>query len=499
MRALLILVMLLAVPASSQTPLIAAGLEQGARFGQSLAVSSCTGAQTRQVLVGSPHGTPDQPTDASGAVYLFRTESGLSDPVRVSSPTNVPGDLFGYSVSMARSFECDDQTYLVGAPGVRETYFYPTGLSPTSRRILLDGLSLGNDSEFGSSVTSSGSFGAVGAPGVSHGRGRVQAFILPLQLFPAVIDPFQTILPGSGGDRRFGHAVAFNSRDIPGSSPFLLAISAPGEGSVGGAVYVYRYGSLQNTGPQFFQETRFEGLPGFGESISFLGSDLAIGSRNENTVYVYRRTSTGTWSLLHTVDGSALPTGRFGAAALSLVPSPPPYVRVLASASGPDASATPEPPIALVSRFDGGTDQVPLPILTPTASGLYGAALATSVDPAFVYVIGDPGDSGTGSAFVVPGTSLPVDAEPSAATSALVSARLFPQPAARSVTLSLTAPSRVDVRVVDLLGREVIRTWSEGVGTRQQRLDTSGLAPGVYLVSVTDVRATATLRLLVAR
>lgn len=76
----------------------------------------------------------------------------------------------------------------------------------------------------------------------------------------------------------------------------------------------------------------------------------------------------------------------------------------------------------------------------------------------------------------------------------------FPNTAAGRTALSLAAPEHVRAPVVAALGCEVLIVLdAETSGAVQLEVDTSRLAPGVYLVRVTGGDATVVRRVTVAR
>ena len=79
---------------------------------------------------------------------------------------------------------------------------------------------------------------------------------------------------------------------------------------------------------------------------------------------------------------------------------------------------------------------------------------------------------------------------------------VFPNPTAGSVTLPFTLAADADVRisVVDALGREVlVATDARQAGAQRATLNTSGLAPGVYVVRLDVAGTVRSQRLVVAR
>ena len=79
---------------------------------------------------------------------------------------------------------------------------------------------------------------------------------------------------------------------------------------------------------------------------------------------------------------------------------------------------------------------------------------------------------------------------------------VFPNPTAGSVTLPFTLAADADVRisVVDALGREVlVATDARQAGAQRATLNTSGLAPGVYVVRLDAAGTVRSQRLVVAR
>ena len=102
--------------------------------------------------------------------------------------------------------------------------------------------------------------------------------------------------------------------------------------------------------------------------------------------------------------------------------------------------------------------------------------------------------------YSVPRGGVGTTAEPGAAPLALAVA---PNPSHGRATLRLTAAAPVAARVTvwDALGREVARLWDGpvGTGTVALALDTSALAPGVYLARAEADGRALTVRLTVAR
>ena len=155
---------------------------------------------------------------------------------------------------------------------------------------------------------------------------------------------------------------------------------------------------------------------------------------------------------------------------------------------GTDAALTPSLALpdgwtaALVDRRSGAA--TPLADGAPVAVDLAGTGAAPAV--------------GRWALRLSSGSATPTETGPAAAAVSLVR----PNPAAGRATLRLSVPGaeRVRVSVVDALGREVAVAFDGEVsGLATVALDTSGLAPGAYVVRVVGPSVSESRRLTVVR
>lgn len=481
--------LLLALPcARAQTPLNAPSLPDGAHFGAALAgTAACDGSSRAVVYVGAP-GTGA----LAGSVVAFQSTEGWSVARLDVAPGSAAGDRFGASVA-ARA--CEFGGVLVGAPGAGRAFHYvaqsfapPPRLGPAPLR--LDGFSLGAGSAFGSSVEGIGGALSVGAPAAAGGAGRVLVFPEYGTGGPAVVAPSQTLAPSDPADRGFGAALAhaYTGTVLPGDvNNARLVVSAPGGAT--GAVYVY---SLRGAAA-FTLRARLSGPPGFGSAVA-ISDRLAVSSPQTGEVYLFREAAGGTWLPDGVVAApSGVPDGHFGADALAFYNAGGSRPGLLVSAAAPESAAEARAPVAFLPGPDGYAARA-VPTAGTAPSGRYGAALSVWSNGAASVATGDPGAGPGGAAFVAPAGVLPVSGERALASFALA-VRAFPSPADVRATLSVSIPA--EVRVVDVLGREVLRTATTQP-EQQVALDTSRLPSGIYVVLASAGRSTATVRFVVS-
>ena len=72
--------------------------------------------------------------------------------------------------------------------------------------------------------------------------------------------------------------------------------------------------------------------------------------------------------------------------------------------------------------------------------------------------------------------------------------KLYPNPAKEHLNVELKTSERVRIRVVDLVGNQILDQWIEKNNTGRQsvRLDVSDLSPGMFFISIetaSDVRS----------
>jgi hypothetical protein len=142
---------------------------------------------------------------------------------------------------------------------------------------------------------------------------------------------------------------------------------------------------------------------------------------------------------------------------------------------------------------------------TPTAAADW-QSLYIPIDPSFIgpyFQLRFQLNSRQGNALYLDNVqiSLPT-ATRTGAQAARYELRLFPNPATAETTveLLLPAPAAVQVRLTDLLGRQVLAATSTGLAAGRQSVAlprAAQLAPGLYLVQVLADGQTLTTKLLV--
>jgi hypothetical protein len=238
------------------------------------------------------------PTDNTGRgeVYVYSRNTGGTDVwgelKRLNSPTNTPGEEFGYSVSLTK----DAAWLAVGAPGAggggkAHVYFINTGgvnnwgLIRTLDHPPVPAFASAGGDRFGHAVSLSWPrllIGAPGAEGVNRGTtvlnagraylfeintGGVNTWGLEAELFPGTV-----LAEGVAG------AEAGTSVSLDGS---LAAVGAPGEATDSGSITLYeRNDSGANAWGTLRKITDPAGAAGdrFGSSVSLRGPRLAVGT-----------------------------------------------------------------------------------------------------------------------------------------------------------------------------------------------------------------------------
>lgn len=242
--------------------------DAGDLFGDAIAFDGTT------LVVGAPQ------QGAYGAVYTFRHNGVTWVEEKLEISDEQSGERFGTSVAVAGDL------IVVGSPGFggnqgRVRYFeYDSGSEDWDyeSELTLDSGSLVSGSNFGESVSTSGEYIIVGAPGDINTVGRVYVFELDGNDWEEQTD---TILTGRAGNM-FGKTVAFNMVSV---RPEFL-VSAPEENSQAGESSVYQ---LENNDWIPFQlASSLEGdalgaNDGFGSAIAIEGNRLLIGAPGDDS------------------------------------------------------------------------------------------------------------------------------------------------------------------------------------------------------------------------
>ncbi len=279
-------------------------------FGSAVAISGS------YILVGAPR--DDQILSSTttlsdvGSAYFFRWDGtywNFVSRLRANDPE--PINFFGTSVDMS------DQYMIAGAPG-RKTdtgavYIFPMADTGAASQITEDPLSALDGAyhdRFGSAVSISGNYAAVGAPGDDDNISATEDHSGSVYIFERSGDVWSQAhklhadTPESGDS--FGEAVAISGYD--------LIVGATGAGTNGEA-YIFQY----DNGEWVFQQM-VSGLDtGFGHAVAISG-DYAIVS-SDNSSYVFKRGTNG-WTQSPTVGtGYSADVGISGYFAISGEPT----------------------------------------------------------------------------------------------------------------------------------------------------------------------------------
>jgi hypothetical protein len=212
---------------TEQAKLLASDGEEGDGFGWSVSIDGDT------VIIGA-YGTDDN-GDYSGSAYIFmRSGTSWTEQVKLLAPDGEANDLFGISVSI------DDDTALIGAHGDDDVVnsgavyiFLKSGTSWTHQAKLL--ASDGEEGDaFGWSVSISGDFGIIGAPGVDdNGYLSGSAYIFKRS---GISWTEQAKLLASDGEEenQFGFSVS-----IDGSTAIIGTPADNDNGDLSGSAYIF--------------------------------------------------------------------------------------------------------------------------------------------------------------------------------------------------------------------------------------------------------------------
>jgi len=202
------------------------------KYGQSVAIDGDT------AVVGSPYKTVDGKT-SQGAVYVYTRSGGQwTLETMLAADDGAAGDQFGTSVSL------DNDTIAAGAPLASDlgaVYLYTRAgegwakvakLAPGAA-VTRAGAAVGKmGASFGQSVSLSNWVLAVGAPWMD---GDGAAYVYKWVADHGAWDLWATLTSGEATDgHRFGWSVSLDADDDLG-----LAVGAPGDWDVAGAVYLF--------------------------------------------------------------------------------------------------------------------------------------------------------------------------------------------------------------------------------------------------------------------
>ncbi len=270
--------------------------EAGDYFGVAVVLQGDT------LIVGAD-GDDEQDLDA-GAVYIFDRNQGGSDQwglvKKIFSEQTDHGDHFGSSLAL------DGDTLVVGVP--RDDI---VGINRTGRAVIFERNEGGPnqwgevqiiqasdaaaEDFFGTSVTVSGDFVAVGAIGkdtLGGESGAVYVYFRNAGDLDAWGEVKKIVASDGSGGQRFGRAVALRDN--------LLLVGKPEDGTSqtgDGDAYLYNYvqGGVGNWGEVVHLiASDAANLDGFGGSVGLNGSALFVGARltddhgdNSGSVYLY--------------------------------------------------------------------------------------------------------------------------------------------------------------------------------------------------------------------
>ena len=225
--------------------------------------------------------------DAKGATYIYkRSGSDWAQQTQLEGETG--SDIFGYSVSLSA-----DGSYLAvgtyaSSSFTGATYIYKRSGSTWERQTQLEGEAESDQFGWSVSLSADGSYLAVGAIGFEDAKGATYIYKRSGSDWAQ-----QTQLVGENTGDRFGWAVSLST----GGS--YLAVGAVGFEDAKGATYIYkRSGSDWAQQTQLVGETGSDRF-GQSVSLSADGSYLAVGAYASSSftgaTYIYKR-SGSTWT-----------------------------------------------------------------------------------------------------------------------------------------------------------------------------------------------------------
>ncbi len=266
------------------------------------------------ILVVGADGDDEQAMDA-GAAYIFDRNQGGSDQwglvKKIFSEQTDHGDHFGSSLAL------DGDTLIVGAPfddivGINRTgravIFQrdQNGFNQWGEVKIIQASDAAAEDFFGTSVTISGDFVAVGAVGkdtVGSESGAVYVFFRNEGDFDAWGEVKKILASDPGGGQRFGGAVALSGQ--------LLLVGKPEDGTSqtgNGDAYLFNYvlGGIGNWGEvAHLIASDSENLDGFGGDVALNAKTLFVGARltndhgdNSGSVYVFDLPTSATVNFL---------------------------------------------------------------------------------------------------------------------------------------------------------------------------------------------------------
>lgn len=186
----------------------------------------------------------------------------------------------------------DGKRILIGAPGLNGSdgaaYLFENVDGAWSETARMALPDAGNGSQFGESVVVHGDHAFVGAPGYGEELGAVFVYRLAEEGWMQVSS---IMSPDTTGESGFGSSLAFNGSD--------LAVAAPQQG--GGAVYIYSETDGAWSETAMFTNNQSSSRARFGSALVMRDNHLFIGSPRENTatgaVYHYQKDGeSGSWS-----------------------------------------------------------------------------------------------------------------------------------------------------------------------------------------------------------
>ena len=457
----------------------------GDHFGVSVSISG------DYVVVGAAGGADNGFN--SGSAYVFkRSGTNWGQEAKLIPSDGTAFDSFGRSVSISGDYA------VMGAPGDDDNgggsgsayLFKSTGTSWAQEAKLLPSDGAVEDF-FGFSVSISGDYAAVGADGDDdNGSDAGSAYVFKRTGTSWAQEA--KYLPSDGAaDDLFGHSVSISGD--------YVVVGAPGNDDLGnssGSAYVFK-----RTDTSWAQEAKLLPLDGaveegFGFSVSISGDYAFVGAFQDDdngtdagSAYLFKRTGTN-WveeAKLLPSDGAAFDWFGYSVSISA------DYAVVGASLD--DDNGTDAGSAYLFKRSDTSWAQEPK--LLPSngaAIDWFGFSVSISGDYAVVgaFLDDDNGD-GSGSAYVYSGVVVGIDDERAGLPAEFSLSQNYPNPFNPSTVIRYALPKSSDVSLViyNLMGQEVMR-WEEkdvSPGNHEKRWEgTTGagfqVSSGMYIYRI---------------
>ncbi len=254
-----------------QTKLTASDGEAEDWFGSSVSISG------NYAIVGA-HGVDDNGSKSGSAYIYYRSDTGWTEQAKLTASDGAYEDHFGGSVSISGDYaiigavDDDDNGYESGSAYI----FYRSGSSWTEQAKLTASDAQVSD-WFGGSVSISGDYAIVGAPGVDdNGNNSGSAYIFHRSGSSWVQQTKLTASDAAEGDY-FGYSVS-----ISGDYAIIGAFKDDDNGTDSGSAYIfYRSGSNWTQQAKLTASNAAE-FDHFGCSVSISGDYAIIGAHGDD-------------------------------------------------------------------------------------------------------------------------------------------------------------------------------------------------------------------------